>query len=180
MTQSQREANMARNGETHVPTSSIAHRSWSLSRTSLTAPRSHTPFTSPRSICPQVLAQTARLAPSATTIAADAITQIAKFLMPYQVHMVYGDRIGVYYTGDFGAKRLIYSTGDTEWSVPRKADNYLALLPLISSRSISLINNERIIDQLCSLCRRPMPGGYERIEASQVSTTISATASRYP
>jgi hypothetical protein len=98
--------------------------------------------------------------------AANAIEQIAKFLMPYQVHTVYGDRIGLYYTGDFGAKGLIYSAGDTEWSVPRKADNYLALLPLISSRSISLINNERMIDQLCSLSRRPMPGGYERIEAS--------------
>ena len=34
--------------------------------------------------------------------AADAIAQIAKFLMPYQVHTVYGDRIGVYYTGDSG------------------------------------------------------------------------------
>ena len=99
--------------------------------------------------------------------ASNAIEQIARFLMPYQTQTVFGDRIGMYYTGDFGAKGLIYSAAvDQDHLVPRKADNYLALLPLISSRSISLINNERMIDQLCGLSRRPMPGGYEKIEAS--------------
>jgi hypothetical protein len=87
--------------------------------------------------------------------------------MQYQVNTVYGDRIGLYYAGDFGAKGLIYSAEiDVDHNVPRKADNYLAFLPLISSHSISLISHERMIDQLCSLSRRPMPGGYERIEAS--------------
>ena len=94
--------------------------------------------------------------------AIEAIEAIANFLRPFQIHTVYGDRIGNYYSGDFASKGLIYCSED----IPRKADNYLALLPLISSHSISLIYNERLIDQLCSLSRRPMPGGYEKIEAS--------------
>ena len=31
--------------------------------------------------------------------------------MPYQTRTVYGDRIGLYYTGDFGAKGLILFSG---------------------------------------------------------------------
>ena len=99
--------------------------------------------------------------------AIEAVEQFARFLMPYQIQKVYGDRIGNYYIGDFRKNGLEYcSEIDAEHNVPRKADNYLALLPLISSHSISLINNERLIDQLCALSRRPMAGGYERIEAS--------------
>jgi hypothetical protein len=96
-----------------------------------------------------------------------AATNVAQARIAYQTQTVFGDRIGMYYTGDFGAKGLIYSAAlDQDHPVPRKADNYLALPPLVSSRSISLVNNERMIDQLCCLSRRPMPGGYEKIEAS--------------
>ena len=40
----------------------------------------------------------------------EAIEQIRNFLIPYQIHTIYGDRIGNYYSGDFTAKGLTYST----------------------------------------------------------------------
>jgi len=67
--------------------------------------------------------------------AANAIEQIAKFLMPYQTRTVYGDRIGLYYTGDFGAKGLILFSGKHRVGCPSQG-GLKTLLRAAAARTI--------------------------------------------
>ncbi len=103
-----------------------------------------------------------------------AIADIVKLLKTYGISTVCGDRWG----GEF--PREAFRKLGIEYLVSdrTKSDYYKDLLPLINSRRIDLLDQKRLIAQLCGLERRTARGGRDSIDhaPSAHDDVINSTA----
>lgn len=88
------------------------------------------------------------------------VIEFAKVLQSYHVDTIIGDRFaGMWPVEQFGKVGIRY-----EQSAAPKSDLYRDLLPLINSRRIELLDNPKLISQLCNLERRTARGGKDSID----------------
>jgi hypothetical protein len=90
----------------------------------------------------------------------DVVAEFAATLAPYRVRLVHGDRYGGEWPRDrFRAHGIEYQVA--EWS---KSDLYATLLPAINSRRVELLDDPRLLTELCGLERRVSRGGRHSID----------------
>ena len=91
----------------------------------------------------------------------DAIcSDFIEVLARYKVHAVTGDRWGGEFVREQFKKRGVrYDESDRV-----KSDIYKELLPAINCRRVDLLDNQRLIAQLCNLERRTARGGKDSID----------------
>jgi hypothetical protein len=90
----------------------------------------------------------------------DVVTEFAKLLKSYSVVSVTGDR----YAGEWPREQFQKAGITYEAAAEPKSNLYRDVLPLINSRKIDLLDNPRLISQLCSLERRTARGGRDSID----------------
>jgi hypothetical protein len=91
---------------------------------------------------------------------ADVISEFVPLLKSYQISEIQGDK----YAGEF-PRELFRSHNITyDASAAPKSDMYRDLLPALHSRRIALLDDAKLIDQLCSLERRTARGGRDSID----------------
>lgn len=88
------------------------------------------------------------------------VQEFSALLKSYNVSTVKGDR----YAGQWPIERfhtygIAYRVSDLA-----KSDIYLAALPMINSGRIELLDNQRLVTQLCSLERRTARGGRDSVD----------------
>jgi hypothetical protein len=89
-----------------------------------------------------------------------AAEEFSVLLKSYRVTKISGDRYGGLWPVEVFAKfGIVY-----EQSAAPKSDLYQALLPRINSGRIDLLDNQRLIGQLCGLERRTARGGRDSID----------------
>jgi hypothetical protein len=117
----------------------------------------------------------------------DVVKEFAAALKTYGISKVTGDR----YAGEWPRER--FRAHEIEYRVAdkTKSDLYLALLPLLNSGRIELLDNQRLTAQLCSLERRTsragkdsidhVPGGHDDVaNACAGAAVFAAHASAHP
>ena len=88
------------------------------------------------------------------------IEEYAKLLRDYRIGRVYGDRYGGEFPREiFRRYEIVY-----EPAVKPKAEIYRDFLPLVNSGKVELLDNPRLIAQLCNLERRVARGGRDSID----------------
>jgi hypothetical protein len=88
------------------------------------------------------------------------VADFADTLRIYRLGAVFGDHYGGEWPRErFSKHGITYYTADKA-----KSDLYLHALPLLMSGRIDLLDNERLINQLCSLERRTGRGGKDSID----------------
>jgi hypothetical protein len=88
------------------------------------------------------------------------VSEFAATLKGYQVGRVFGDR----YAGEW-PRELFRQRGVTcEPAEKVKSDIYLAFLPLLNSGRVDLLDNPKLVTQVCSLERRTARGGRDSID----------------
>lgn len=81
-------------------------------------------------------------------------------LKRYGLRMVWGDRYaGEWPTAVFRAEGITYIPADKV-----RSELYLAFLPLLTGQTVELLDNPRLITQLCGLERRTARGGRDSID----------------
>ena len=88
------------------------------------------------------------------------VDEYAKILRDYRVSTVRGDR----YAGEWVAEQFRKHGVNYEPSEKSKSDIYCEMLPLINSRAVALLENDRLVRQLTSLERRTAAGGRDTID----------------
>lgn len=78
----------------------------------------------------------------------------------YRITTVVGDR----YAGEWPRERFRVCGINYEPAEKPKSDLYVALLPLINSRGVDLLDNDRLVHQLVGLERRTARGGRDSID----------------
>jgi hypothetical protein len=91
----------------------------------------------------------------------DVVVEFAALLETYRVTRVQGDR----YAGEWPSERFREHGISYEPAAKPKSDLYRDLLPAINSRRVDLLDNRKLITQLCSLERRTARGGRDSIDA---------------
>jgi hypothetical protein len=92
-----------------------------------------------------------------------AIAEFVDVLKAYRLHKIKGDRWSPGFVADgFGRLGIRY-----EVSTETKSDYYRELLPMLNSGRVDLIDNARLIMQICSLERRVARSGRDSIDAEQ-------------
>jgi len=88
------------------------------------------------------------------------VSEFAVLLRQYGVGTVLGDR----YAGEWPRER--FRPHGVEYSVARrsKAELYAAVLPLLNSGRVELLEEPRLVAQLCGLERRTARGGRDSID----------------
>lgn len=88
------------------------------------------------------------------------VAEFAGLLTSYGVTTICGDRYaGLWPVEQFGKFGISY-----EQSAKPKSDLYLDLLPLINSRRLELVDDQRLVNQLCGLERRTARSGRDSID----------------
>lgn len=88
------------------------------------------------------------------------VKEYAAYLLRYGITNITGDRYaGVWPVEQFAEYGITY-----EQSAEPKSDIYRAFLPLLNSSLVDLLDNPRLVDQLCSLERRTARGGKDSID----------------
>jgi hypothetical protein len=88
------------------------------------------------------------------------VAEFVDTLRRYRVGTVYGDRYG----GEWPRERFT-KAGIEFFSSPKvKSDLYLAALPLLMSAKVDLLDNQRLIGQLCGLERRTGRSGKDNVD----------------
>jgi Terminase large subunit, T4likevirus-type, N-terminal len=88
------------------------------------------------------------------------VCEFATLLKSYRITMVRGDRYaGEWPREQFRKRNIEYRPADKN-----KSEAYTDLLPAINSRRIDLLDNDRVIAQLCSLERRTGRAGKDSID----------------
>jgi hypothetical protein len=87
-------------------------------------------------------------------------SEFAKLLACYHCNHVVGDR----YAGEWPREQFSKFGVRYEPSIKPKSELYSSLLPLINSGRIQLLDDARLINQLCSLERRTARGGKDSID----------------
>ena len=86
--------------------------------------------------------------------------EFAETLRRYHLSSVTGDRYGAEWVGErFRKAGITYKPAEKP-----KSDLYRELLPAINSQSVELLDNAKLIAQLCSLERRTARGGKDSID----------------
>jgi hypothetical protein len=80
----------------------------------------------------------------------DVVSEFAEVLRSYKIGLVRGDK----YAGEWPRERFGQHGIEYRACAKTKSESYLALLPCINSRRVDLLDNVRLINQLCSLERR--------------------------
>jgi hypothetical protein len=88
------------------------------------------------------------------------VAEFAATLKSYGVSRVYGDR----FAGEWPRERFRVHGVEYVVAAKSKSDLYCALLPLLNSRRVELLDNKRLVAQLCSLERRVARGGRDSID----------------
>jgi hypothetical protein len=88
------------------------------------------------------------------------VQEFAALLKAYRLGSVVGDRYG----GEWPAERFRVHGITYRPSELNKGEIYLNTLPLLSSRSVELLDIPRLTSQLCSLERRTARGGRDSID----------------
>jgi hypothetical protein len=89
-----------------------------------------------------------------------AAAEDAEFFRNYGVARVVGDRYGGGWPVDaFSRYGITYDTADRV-----KSDFYKDLLPLLNSGKVELLDNPRLVNQICALERRTTRGGRDSID----------------
>ena len=90
---------------------------------------------------------------------ADVVREFAEVLKRYGVSRVAGDKFG----GEFAAEPFKKAgIGYEQWDRP-KSDLYANLLPMLNSRGAELLDDGRLVAQLCSLERRTSRAGKDQV-----------------
>jgi hypothetical protein len=88
------------------------------------------------------------------------VQDFSRTLKSYHINKIVGDR----YAGQWPVE-LFAKFGITyEQSAAPKSDLYRDLLPLLNSRRVELLDNAKLVSQLCSLERRTARGGRDSID----------------
>jgi hypothetical protein len=88
------------------------------------------------------------------------VSEFAVLLKAYGIKEITGDR----YAGEWPHERFYVHGIEYRVSVKPKSDLYRDLLPLINSAGVELLDNAKLIAQLCSLERRTARGGKDSID----------------
>jgi hypothetical protein len=90
----------------------------------------------------------------------DVVSEFADVLRSYKIGVVRGDRYAGEWPREAFAKHAIeYKAADNP-----KSDIYLGVLPALNSARVDLLDNQRLIAQLCGLERRTGRGGKDSID----------------
>lgn len=89
-----------------------------------------------------------------------AVAEFAAVLRAYRISTVSGDR----YAGQWPTERFRENGIDYRPSDRPKNEIYLDFLPLLNSARVELLDNARLVSQLCALERRSTRGGRESID----------------
>jgi hypothetical protein len=88
------------------------------------------------------------------------VEEFSSLLKSYKISTVYGDRYaGEWPPEQFSRNGILYEP--SEWN---KSELYLSFLPMLNSRTVALLNNDRLQRQLLSLERRSGRGGRDIID----------------
>jgi hypothetical protein len=88
------------------------------------------------------------------------VEEFARLLRQYRCTSVYGDRYaGEWPREQFKRHSINYLPADKS-----KSDIYLDFLPLVNSRGVNLLDNDRMLHQFVSLERRTSRGGRDSID----------------
>jgi hypothetical protein len=87
-------------------------------------------------------------------------TEMSSFLLSYRVKQVRGDHFG----GEWPREQFRKCNVNYEPSAKPKSALYAALLPIINSRGVRLVDNSRLVSQLVGLERRTARGGKDSID----------------
>jgi hypothetical protein len=91
----------------------------------------------------------------------DAVSrEFAQLLDAYKIHRVVGD----HYAGEWPRERFRKYGIHYEPSEDFRNDLYVAVLPLLNSGRIELLDNARLVNQFCSLERKTHPSGKDTID----------------
>jgi hypothetical protein len=88
------------------------------------------------------------------------VAEFVDTLRHYHVGTVYGDRYG----GEWPRERFKKASVEYFSSDKPKSDLYLAALPMIMSAKVDLLDNQRLVGQLCGLERRTGRGGRDSVD----------------
>jgi hypothetical protein len=88
------------------------------------------------------------------------IAEFADTLADYHIHSITGDHYGgLFPRQEFAKHGITYKAADKS-----KSEFYQALLPMLNSGKVQLLDNKRLITQLISLERRTARGGRDSID----------------
>jgi hypothetical protein len=90
----------------------------------------------------------------------DAVAEFARLSRDYHITKIEGD----HYAGEWAVERFAKFGIQYELSGKAKSTLYTDLVPLINSRRIDLLDNVKLINQLCALERRTARGGRDSID----------------
>jgi hypothetical protein len=90
----------------------------------------------------------------------EVIAEFAHCLKAYRCERVLADRVGGVWLKDAFSKVNI----KLDATAPIKNELYANLLPALNSGQVALLDNQRLIDQLCNLERTTVKGGRDRID----------------
>jgi hypothetical protein len=88
------------------------------------------------------------------------VEEFCNELKRYRVTAVVGDRFG----GEWPRERFLIHGHNYQLAELAKSDLYTALLPLINSRGVDLLEDDRLVHQLVGLERRTARGGRDTID----------------
>jgi hypothetical protein len=88
------------------------------------------------------------------------VEEFAADLRRYRISTVTGDRYaGEWPREQFQKRGIMYQTSERN-----RSELYLELLPALMGQSVELLDNQRLISQLCSLERRTARGGRDSVD----------------
>jgi hypothetical protein len=87
-------------------------------------------------------------------------SEFAELLKRYNIREVTGDRFG----GEWPRERFKVHGIRYELAQKSKSDLYQAALPMLNSGEVQLLDNARLVNQLCNLERRTARGGRDSID----------------
>lgn len=90
----------------------------------------------------------------------DVVVESSDLLRSYSISKVSGDR----YAGEWPRERFRSNGVAYDPATKAKSDLYRELLPTINSRSVDLLDNERLLKQIVGLERRTARGGRDSID----------------
>ena len=90
----------------------------------------------------------------------DVVAEFAVLLKSYGISKVIGDK----YAGEWPRERFSQCGVTYEPSAKPKIDLYRDLLPALNSRKVELLDDARLVAQLCGLERRTARGGRDSID----------------
>lgn len=99
------------------------------------------------------------------------VADFCQVLKQYRIHQVIGDR----YAGEWPREQFVKHGIEYRLTDKPKSDLYRELLPLINSGSVELLDESKLISQLCALERRTARGAGTRSTTRPMGMTTTST-----